>query len=178
MSYIRQSESENDNGSSSLSSSLSSNSSSSSSKPKSAQEIEDRWMDTRIPLSTSIVLDKLPASQQEQVEKTLEKHEQKHRITADSSHGPAPEEVSKVSIRFQPIGSTAAINPNVFKISSTQTIATLSKFLCKRLKQNYLCLYIQSSFSPAPEEKIGNLYELFKTKDELIISYCNSVAFG
>lgn len=178
MSYIRQSEPENEEDSSSLSSSSSSGLIVLSDRVVNAEEIKSQSLESRIPLSTSIVLDKLPTKQQEQVEKTLEEHEQKHYSNADQTQDPVPEQTTKVSVRFQPIGSTIAVNPKVFKISSTQTIATLNRFLCKKLRQTHLCLYIQSSFLPAPEEIIGNLYDLFKTKDELIVSYCNSVAFG
>lgn len=176
MSYIRESEPEDDGDSSDLSSS--SSSSLSSDRVTNAQEIKGEEVETRIPLSTSVVLDKLPAGQQEQLGKTFQEYEQRQDTSADPIRTTASEETAKISIRFQPIGSTIAINPKVFKISSTQTIATLNKFLCKRLKQTRLCLYIQSSFLPAPEERIGDLYNLFRTKDELIISYCNSVAFG
>ena len=117
---------------------------------------------TRIPLSTSIILEKkLPVQQQQNV------------------LNPQTTDSSKITIRFVPIGSTPAIQPRVFKISSTQTISTLNKFLCKKLKhKGILHLYIQNSFMPLPDEQIGALYSLFKTNNELIISYCNTIAFG
>ncbi|KAG5420626.1 ATG12 [Candida metapsilosis] len=178
MSYIRQFEPENGEDSSSLSSRSSSNSSSHTGKVNTTEEIVGQNLEPRIPLSTSIVLERLPVEQQEQVDRTLEGQQQKHYSTTEALQKPVAQDPVKISIRFIPIGSTVEIKPKVFKISSTQTIATLNKFLCKKLKQSHLCLYIQSSFSPAPEEKIGDLYNLFKTKDELIVSYCNSVAFG
>ncbi|KAI5948658.1 ATG12 [Candida theae] len=177
MSHIRHSEPENEDDSSSLSSSSSSNSSLPV-KVDATEDIEGQKLEPRIPLSTSIILNKLPVERQEQLERTLEERERKPPLKADIAAKPVADEPLRISIRFQPIGSTTAINPKVFKISSTQTVATLSKFLCKRLKQTHLCLYIQNSFSPAPEENIGDLYSSFKTKDELIVSYCNSVAFG
>lgn len=117
---------------------------------------------TKIPLSTSIILEKkLPLQQQQEI------------------LNPQTIESSKITIRFVPIGSTPSIQPRVFKISSTQTISTLNKFLCKKLKhKGILHLYIQNSFMPLPDEKIGALYGLFKTNNELIISYCNTIAFG
>ncbi|EER33242.1 hypothetical protein CTRG_03667 [Candida tropicalis MYA-3404] len=118
---------------------------------------------TKIPLSTSIILEKKLPSQQQQQEIL----------------NPQTIESSKITIRFVPIGSTPSIQPRVFKISSTQTISTLNKFLCKKLKhKGILHLYIQNSFMPLPDEKIGALYGLFKTNNELIISYCNTIAFG
>lgn len=125
--------------------------------------IQDEKIESKIPLSTSIVLEKLPNQKQVQLSK----------IANES-------DIFKVTIRFQPIGSTSSINPRVFKISSNQSISTLSKFLIKRLKikSNLVYLYIQNSFQPNPDEKIGDLYHLFKTNNELIINYCHSIAFG
>jgi len=62
--------------------------------------IEDEEIESKIPLSTSILLEKLPDQKQLQLSK----------ITNQS-------DVFKVTIRFQPIGSTSSINPRVFKIS-------------------------------------------------------------
>ncbi|RCK63097.1 Ubiquitin-like protein ATG12 [Candida viswanathii] len=118
---------------------------------------------TKIPLSTSIILEKkIPLEQQEKV-----------------LNPPPTTTDSKIMIRFVPIGSTPSIQPRVFKISSGQTISTLNKFLCKKLRhKGILHLYIQNSFMPLPDEQIGSLYALFKTNNELIISYCNTIAFG
>lgn len=110
---------------------------------------------TKIPLSTSIILDR---AQIEPIQKVLD---------------------DKITIRFQPIGSTPAITPRVFKISANQTMSTLNKFLGKRLKYNGLLhLYIQNSFLPNPDEVLKDIYDIFKTNNELIVSYCYEVAFG
>ncbi|KAL6450884.1 ATG12 Ubiquitin-like protein ATG12 [Candida maltosa Xu316] len=128
-------------------------------------QIENEQLPTKVPLSTSIILEKKLSQDQQQ---------QMFRHTPNQK-----EEDSKIMIRFVPIGSTPSIHPRVFKISSSQTISTLNKFLSKKLKHKELLhLYIQSSFSPLPDERIGTLYELFKTNNELIISYCNTIAFG
>ncbi|CAI5757156.1 unnamed protein product [Candida verbasci] len=118
------------------------------------EEINDlNIVDQKVPLSTSIILDK-----------SIVKKEP---------------EITKITIRFQPIGSAKSIEPRVFKISSNQTISTLNKFLTKKLKSKELLrLYVQNSFQPLPDEKIGDLYNLFKTNNELIVTYCNTVAFG
>lgn len=85
----------------------------------------------------------------------------------------------KMPIRFQPVGSTPLISPRVFKISATQTMASLSVFLRRRLKiSDQLWLYLHSLFSPNPDERLGDLWEMFRTNDELVVYYCNTVAFG
>lgn len=163
------------------------------------EEEGDIYKEPKIPLSTSIFLEKLPKPQQEQLNQQIEEQQQRSQqlpIQRDSSEDkkknenesivakPQPpaideEEVTKITIRFQPIGSTPHIQPKVFKISSTSTIATINKFLIKKLKTKLLIyIYIQNSFLPNPDEKIIDLFNLFKTNNELIISYCNTIAFG
>ncbi|KAI5962365.1 ATG12 [Candida pseudojiufengensis] len=140
------------------------------------QQIEDdtSHVESKIPLSTSLILEKLP--QKDQVKIHDVSPTKQDRISQEQTKGSEP--VIKINIRFQSIGSTNQIEPNIFKISSFQTISTINKFLCKKLKLKTLHLYLQNSFSPSPDEKIGELYDAFKTNNELIISYCNTVAFG
>ncbi|KAG7662546.1 ATG12 [[Candida] subhashii] len=162
------------------------------------EEEGDIYNEPKIPLSTSIFLEKLPKPQQEQLNQQIEEQQQRnHQLSSqrDSSEDKKKndndsknttiakpteeEEVTKITIRFQPIGSTPHIQPKVFKISSTSTIATINKFLIKKLKtKSLIYIYIQNSFSPNPDEKIIDLFNLFKTNNELIISYCNTIAFG
>lgn len=84
----------------------------------------------------------------------------------------------KITIRFKPIGSTSPINPAIFKISPNQTISMILKFLCKRLKVKYIYIYILNSFQPNPDEIVGELFKTFQVNNELIINYCNTMAFG
>lgn len=86
----------------------------------------------------------------------------------------------KVTVRFQPIGSTPSVTPRVVRVSSNYSISTIIDFLVRKLKvkDRIIYLYVQNSFQPCPDEKLGELYELFKTNNELIISYCYQVAFG
>lgn len=109
----------------------------------------------KVPLSASIVLQK--------AELPLEK------LVA------APE---KISVRFQPISSAPALRPPSFKVAGTQTVGSILKFLMKRLRMNTVHVYVLSSFQPTPDEKLGDLHELFKTNGELILSYCEGIAFG
>ncbi|KAK6204524.1 ubiquitin-like autophagy protein Apg12-domain-containing protein [Scheffersomyces amazonensis] len=87
-------------------------------------------------------------------------------------------ETPKITVRFVPIGSTPIIDKKVFTINRHQSVATLTKFLTKKLRLNSVHLYIQSSFSPTPDENLGDLFDSFRTGEELIISYCNTIAFG
>lgn len=107
----------------------------------------------KVPLSTSVVLQ-------------------------NANVAPPPVADQKISIRFQPIGSTSAIHPTSFKVSRIQTVASIQKFLMRQLRLLTVHVYVLSSFQPTPDEKLGDLYGLFKTNGELILSYCENVAFG
>lgn len=119
----------------------------------------------KVPLSTSIVLERLPQHQQ-QINKTIDKGRKG--------------DINKITIRLQSIGSTPPIHPKVFKVTSTQPVSTIMKYIMKRLKldRNSIHLYIQNSFQINPDEILLDLYKMYKVNNELIISYCNSVAFG
>lgn len=107
----------------------------------------------KVPLSASIVLQRAPPT----------------------APVPAP---PKITVRFQPISSAPAIRPALFKVAGTQTVGSISKFLMKRLRLSTVHVYVLSSFQPTPDEKLGDLHALFKTNGELLLSYCESVAFG
>lgn len=84
----------------------------------------------------------------------------------------------KLTIRLRPIGSTASINPKIFKILRNLSITVLTKFLCKKLMVSTVYVYVSNLFLPNPDENIGELFDNFGVNGELIINYCNSVAFG
>ncbi|ODV86794.1 hypothetical protein CANARDRAFT_27181 [[Candida] arabinofermentans NRRL YB-2248] len=85
--------------------------------------------------------------------------------------------VSKIQIRFKSIGSVNQVKPAVFKISKSSKFASILKFLELKIGGKVYC-YLSNSVSPNPDEELSNLYDIFKVGDELIVSYCNTVAFG
>lgn len=91
---------------------------------------------------------------------------------------PPPPPPEKVSIRLVSIGSTPSVSPNVIRISGDRSMAAVGQFLRKRLRLKSVHLYIQNTFEPGPDELVQDLFNLFKTKNELIVSYCLQVAFG
>lgn len=118
---------------------------------------------TSVPLDTSIVVKRLPEVEQRQWHKTIK---------------PLP--ATKITIRLVPIGSTRAITPKVLQVSSDQTVAVLMRFIAKKLRisTDSVYMYIHNTFQPTPDERLGDLYDQFRTNQELIFNYCNTVAFG
>lgn len=156
----------------------------------------------KIPLSTSLLVEKLPSHQRQQLSNVIRKQENatvvdNSRIKPsrstnqpvvvgdnskdkDFSNTFLDVPATKISVRLQSIGSTPAVKPKVFKVTSTQTVSVIVKFILKQLKLNHesLHLYIHNSFQINPDEILADLYAMYKVNGELIISYCNTVAFG
>ncbi|SCU99611.1 LANO_0F02696g1_1 [Lachancea nothofagi CBS 11611] len=84
----------------------------------------------------------------------------------------------KLRIKFQAIGSVAQVSPQSAQISSSQPFSVLVTFLRKKLKLATVYCYVNNSFSPAPQQSIGDLWNHFRVKDELIVNYFSGVAFG
>ncbi|AMD19820.1 HCL331Cp [Eremothecium sinecaudum] len=118
-----------------------------------------------VPLSTSVYLGGDHSGSPSSVSSPVE----------EQKSAPYPE---KISIRFQSIGSLAQIDPQVCKISSSQAFSVAILFLKRRLRLNEVHCYISNSFAPTPLQNIGQLWSQFKVNDELVVSYCATVAFG
>lgn len=121
-----------------------------------------------LPMTTSLLLNKLPKVTND----ALEKRQVAERQKADN-----PKQ-NKIQIKFQPIGSIPQVNPSVCKISAEQPFALVVTFLSRSLKVNQIYCYVNSSFAPNPQQIVGDLWSQFKVDNELIVSYCGTVAFG
>ncbi|PVU90665.1 hypothetical protein BB561_004790 [Smittium simulii] len=87
----------------------------------------------------------------------------------------------KVVVRFRSTGSAPILKRSIFKISATQKFQALIVFLRKELgykPSDPLFLYVNSSFSPAPDELIENLARCFCVESQLIINYATTAAWG
>ncbi|CAB4385053.1 unnamed protein product [Rhizophagus irregularis] len=87
----------------------------------------------------------------------------------------------KVIVRFRAIGNAPILKQNLYKINASNKFQAVIQFLRREL--NYkasdpLFLYINSAFSPAPDEIVANLVKCFNTDGHLIINYCTSAAWG
>ncbi|CAG8433133.1 7792_t:CDS:2 [Ambispora gerdemannii] len=90
-------------------------------------------------------------------------------------------DMSKVVVRFRAIGNAPILKQNFYKITASNQFKAVIQFLRREL--NYkasdpLFLYINSAFSPAPDEIVSNLHKCFNTDGHLIINYCTSAAWG
>ncbi|ODV63067.1 Atg12p [Ascoidea rubescens DSM 1968] len=134
---------------------------------------------SKISTTNSLILHNLPSKQNNLVVNLSKNYDKTN-------------QVQKCLIRFQSIGSVNQIQPKVYKISSNQQFSSLIVFLKKKLKiynnnqdnnndsstDSQIFCYIKNTFAPSPDEIIGNLFKNFATNNELIVCYCNTVAFG
>ncbi|PSK78659.1 hypothetical protein CJJ07_001430 [Candidozyma auris] len=132
-----------------------------SSTESSAEISEGQVAEAKVPLSTSMVLPKI-----------------NREVNVDPLSGLANKRNEKITLRFHPIGSTPAIAPKTFKISGFQSVAVVSSYLMKRLRLKSVHLYVSNTFQPTPDEKLGDLHEIFQSNGELVLGYCETVAFG
>lgn len=70
---------------------------------------------------------------------------------------------SKVVVRFKAIGNAPIMKNNYFRITAFNRFQAVIQFLRKELgwkQSDALFLYINSSFSPAPDDSVGNLFRV------------------
>ncbi|SPO46474.1 probable Autophagy-related protein 12 [Moesziomyces antarcticus] len=88
---------------------------------------------------------------------------------------------SKVVVRFKAIGNAPIMKTNYFRITAFNRFQAVIQFLRKELNfkpTDSLFLYINASFSPAPDDTVGNLYRCFGTENHLIVNYSTTAAWG
>ena len=86
-----------------------------------------------------------------------------------------------VIVLLKATGNAPILKQNKFKVSAEQSFVAVHEFLRKQLKlgdKDSLFLYINSSFAPAPDELISNLFRCFSSEGMLIVNYCHSIAWG
>lgn len=118
-----------------------------------------------LPLSASVILTSLPRSAAHALEHA----------------GDLPPSLSKITLRFLPVGSAPQLRQRVFKISSTQRFSFVVGFLRKKLglkEGEGVWCYVNSVFAPAGDEVVGNLWRCFGRGGELVVGYATMPAFG
>ncbi|KAH9566005.1 hypothetical protein CY35_04G109000 [Sphagnum magellanicum] len=75
---------------------------------------------------------------------------------ADASSAPA---ARKVVVFFKAIGDAPILKQSKFKIGGVEKFAKVIEFLRKQVHRETLFVYINSGFSPNPDENIWDLFE-------------------
>ncbi|KAF1813421.1 ubiquitin-like protein ATG12 [Eremomyces bilateralis CBS 781.70] len=131
--------------------------------PSTPPSDEEKEAEMPLTMAASVVLDALP------------------RDAAAALEGAVDTTLEKVTVRLQPVGSAPILRQRVFKIAASKKFETVIRSLRKKLSlkesESVFC-YVNSVFSPSPEEGVGNLWNCFKVKDELVVCYSVAPAFG
>ncbi|KAJ4293820.1 Ubiquitin-like protein [Collariella sp. IMI 366227] len=89
---------------------------------------------------------------------------------------------AKIVVRFKPVGSAPPIRRELVKVASAHKFESVVAYLRKTLKvaeTESVFLYVNSTFAPALDEVVGNLWRCFKDSNEhLNVSYSVTPAFG
>lgn len=121
-----------------------------------------------LPLSASLILSTLPLSATTVLKSYLP--------AANTNTAP-----TKVTISLRPIGSTPALKQTLYKISATQEFQVLVRYIRKQLKcgqQDQVFCYINGSFVPGLDDRLGELEKIYGIDGKLMVSYCYGMAFG
>jgi ubiquitin-like protein ATG12 len=87
----------------------------------------------------------------------------------------------KVKMHFCAVGSARQMRETKYQMAASSKFASVQSKLRKMLQlkpTDALFLFINSSFVPNSSDTLGNLFENFKTGNELIINYCEEIAWG
>ncbi|KAK1767721.1 ubiquitin-like protein ATG12 [Phialemonium atrogriseum] len=88
----------------------------------------------------------------------------------------------KIVVRFKPVGSAPHLRRDVVKVTSSQKFETVVAHIRRALRvqdTESVFLYVNSTFAPALDEVVGNLWRCFKdATGQLNVSYSLTPAFG
>ena len=85
----------------------------------------------------------------------------------------------KVVVHLKPVSNAPILKQTRFKLSGMEPFNVIAKFVKDQLRtKESIFLYCNSSFSPAADELVADLYECFKVGQELIVNYAVTEAWG
>ena len=106
---------------------------------------------------------------------------------AASSSGSFPvtekPKAEKIKVKLVAVGNAPLLKRSKFLVSRDDQVFKLAKQVRKWLGMSdqdgsSLFLYVNSSFAPSVDQPLGNLFDNFKTGNELIINYSLTHAYG
>ncbi|KAL2645406.1 hypothetical protein R1flu_012993 [Riccia fluitans] len=89
-----------------------------------------------------------------------------------------PPAAAKVVVLFRATGDAPILKQNKFKIGGGEKFAKVIDFLRKQLHRETVFVYINSAFSPNPDEVVMELFENFGIDGKLVVNYACSMAWG
>ncbi|CAI9098057.1 OLC1v1034617C1 [Oldenlandia corymbosa var. corymbosa] len=84
----------------------------------------------------------------------------------------------KVLIYFKATGDAPILKDSKIKASGSNRFVKVIDHLCRQLRRETLFVYINSAFSPNPDELVIDLYKNFGVGGKLVVNYASSMAWG
>lgn len=87
-------------------------------------------------------------------------------------------ESKKVVVLFRATGDAPILKQNKFKIGAAEQFGKVVEFLRKQLHRDTVFCYINSAFSPSPDEIVADLFNNFGLDGKLVVNYALNQAWG
>ncbi|CAA6664236.1 unnamed protein product [Spirodela intermedia] len=84
----------------------------------------------------------------------------------------------KVVIHLRATGDAPILKQNKFKVAGSDKFVKIIEFLRGQLHRDTLFVYVNSAFSPNPDEFVIDLYNNFGFDGKLVVNYACSMAWG
>ncbi|KAG5248759.1 hypothetical protein OIU77_027658 [Salix suchowensis] len=84
----------------------------------------------------------------------------------------------KVIVQLKATADAPILKQNKFKIHGTDKFAKVIDFVCRQVHRETVFVYINSAFSPNPDELVIDLFNNFGVDGKLLVNYACSVAWG
>lgn len=85
----------------------------------------------------------------------------------------------KIIVNLRPVASAPILQNSRIKLDCGDSVSRLITYITKQIKaKSPIYIYINSSFCPAPEALIGDLYQVFRIGEDLVVNYAVTEAWG
>ncbi|KAI3984872.1 hypothetical protein MKX01_004640, partial [Papaver californicum] len=81
-------------------------------------------------------------------------------------------------VHLRETADAAILKQAKFKIAGTDKFAKVIYFLRRQLHRDTLFVYVNSAFSPNPDESVNDLYNNFGFDGKLVVNYAFLMAWG
>ncbi|WCJ39433.1 Ubiquitin-like protein ATG12 [Euphorbia peplus] len=92
--------------------------------------------------------------------------------------GESPSSGRKVIVQLKATADAPILKQNKFKIDATDKFAKVIDFLRRQLHRETVFVYINSAFSPNPDELVSDLFNNFGVDGKLLVNYACTMAWG
>ncbi|KAI3880876.1 hypothetical protein MKW92_026835 [Papaver armeniacum] len=99
-------------------------------------------------------------------------------MTTESPNSSRKGNISPQIPSIRATGDAPILKQAKFKIAGTDKFAKVIDFLRRQLHRDTLFVYVNSAFSPNPDESVNDLYNNFGFDGKLVVNYACSMAWG